>query len=177
MIVEPTKSFWKDTTCCSTTIVDQKKVAPLCQHDRMCPGGAKPFEGRCYLLVGTSRTWANAEQDCKNKGGHLASVHSEEENTFIFNLPSGSRTQLWIGGTDAAIEVLTHIQNTYFIHIQGSRSLEQLLKAGVVFCSLKTNYKIKIKIFLKTYFSPTYPFINQKIFIIESVIISFLEHF
>jgi hypothetical protein len=106
--VEPTKSVWKDTTCCSTTIVDQKKVAPICQHDRVCLGGAKPFEGSCYLLVGTSRTWADAEQDCKNKGGHLASVHSEEENTFIFNLPT-SPIKLWIGGTDAAAEVVIHM--------------------------------------------------------------------
>jgi hypothetical protein len=107
MIVEPTKSVWKDTTCCSTTIVDQKKVAPICQHDTTCPDGWASFEDRCYLVVRNTTTWANAEQDCKNKGGNLASVHSEEENTFIFNLPT-SPIQLWIGGTDAAAEVVIH---------------------------------------------------------------------
>jgi hypothetical protein len=103
MVVEPTQSYWKDTTCCSTTIVDQKKVAPICQHDRACPGGWNLFEGHCYLAVTTKATWVNAEKVCNNKGGHLASVHSAAENTFIRNLiSSGSQ---WIGGTDAAVEV------------------------------------------------------------------------
>ena len=103
MVVEPTQSYWKDTTCCSTTIVDQKKVAPVCQHDRACPGGWNLFEGRCYLLVESSATWTDAEKDCNNKGGHLASIHSADENSFIHSLYSSN--YLWIGGTDTAVEV------------------------------------------------------------------------
>jgi hypothetical protein len=104
MLVEPFQSYWKDTSC-STTTVDQKKVTPICQHDRLCPGGWNLFNGRCYLLVRNATTWADAEKDCYNKGGHLASIHSEDENTFIFNLWSGSGSSLYIGGTDLAVEV------------------------------------------------------------------------
>jgi hypothetical protein len=110
MVVGATKSQWKDTSCSSTTIVDQKKVAPICQHDRGCPGGWTPFEAHCYLLVVSGATWADAENDCNRKGGHLASVHSFDENTFIFSLYSGG---LWIGATDAAVEVGC----TIYVHI------------------------------------------------------------
>ncbi len=78
-------------------------MAPVGQHDRECPSGWQLFEGRCYLLVESSATWADAEKDCNYKGGHLASVHSDDENSFIQSLNSSA--YLWIGGTDAAVEV------------------------------------------------------------------------
>ncbi len=103
MVVDPIQSWWKDCNCSATTF-DQKKVAPICQHDGLCPaGGWELFDGHCYLAVTTKATWVNAEKVCNNKGGHLASVHSAAENTFIRSLiSSGSQ---WIGGTDAAVEV------------------------------------------------------------------------
>jgi hypothetical protein len=91
-----------------TPAVDQKKVAPICQQDWLCPGGWKPFNGHCYLMVKNATNGNNAEKDCNSKGGHLAPRHSAAENTFIFNLLSGS-SYLWIGGTDAAVDVVTHI--------------------------------------------------------------------
>jgi hypothetical protein len=105
MVVQPIEWLWKDTTCYSTTIVDGKKVAPICQQDwAVCPGGWALFNEHCYLLVESGATWADAETDCNRKGGHLASVHSFDENTFIYSLQS-SLTTLWIGATDAAVEV------------------------------------------------------------------------
>jgi hypothetical protein len=109
MLVEPIQSYWKDTSC-STTTVDQKKVTPICQHDRLCPGGWKLFNGTCYLVVLNATTWEDAEKDCYNKGGHLASVHSADENTFIRSLESSNA--LWIGGSDAAVEVVTHLRTS-----------------------------------------------------------------
>jgi hypothetical protein len=75
----------------------EQKIAPE------CPGRWKPFEGRCYLVVMNKVNWTEAEKDCNNKGGHLASIHSAAENSFIHKLESGE--PLWIGGTDAAVEV------------------------------------------------------------------------
>jgi hypothetical protein len=45
-------------------------------------------------------TWTAARQACLNMGGHLVTVTTAAENTFIFNLwPNG-----WIGLTDEAVE-------------------------------------------------------------------------
>jgi len=102
MVVEPDLWRWQDTNCLTTITVDQKNVAPICQHDRGCPDGWEQFDRHCYLVVLTGATWANAEADCKTKGGHLASVHSVEENDFIHLLYSSN--WLWLGATDAVKE-------------------------------------------------------------------------
>ena len=38
--------------------------------------------------------WKNAKEKCNEAGGKLVSVHSPEENDFIF----GMKTQAWLGG-------------------------------------------------------------------------------
>ncbi len=77
-------------------------MAPVV-HDRECPGEWVQFEGYCYLVVNNTAVWDKAEKNCISKGGHLASIHSADENSFIHSLaPSNS---LWLGGTDAAVEV------------------------------------------------------------------------
>jgi hypothetical protein len=110
MVVEPTHWWWRDTTCCSTTTVDNKRVAPICQQGQQdgkaCPDGWTPFEGHCYLVGVTGVTQETAEKDCMSKGGHLASVHSEDENTFIHNLKLGVEVAFWLGATDADVEVI-----------------------------------------------------------------------
>ena len=59
-----------------------------------------PEGSSCYIHVATKSSWAEAEQDCVSKGGHLASSLSEEENNFL-----GENVvrfeNVWIGGTEA----------------------------------------------------------------------------
>ncbi len=105
MTVEPIQSWWQDTSCLATT-VNQKKVAPICQHDRVCPGGWKMYDGHCYQLSMNISTWEDAEADCYNKGGHLASIHSLKENNFVSQLFPNST--LWLGASDAALEVCSN---------------------------------------------------------------------
>ena len=63
-------------------------------------------------MVGvTGVTQETAEKDCMSKGGHLASVHSEDENTFIRNLQLG--VAFWLGATDADNEVMINKHNSY----------------------------------------------------------------
>jgi hypothetical protein len=119
MVVEPVHLNGKDTTSCSTTIVEQKKVAPVCHHDRCpCPGGWRLFDGHYYLFVKNDVNWTEAEKDCKNKGAHLASIHSAAENTFLYSLWSGSGSYLCMGGTDAAVEVgfAIYLYNSYICY-------------------------------------------------------------
>ena len=93
ILMYPDQTWW-DLECNSTRYY-------VCKS---CPSGWQLFESRCYLVgLESSVTWADAEKDCINKGGHLASIHSAAERNFIHSLYSSS--WLWLGGTDAAVEV------------------------------------------------------------------------
>jgi hypothetical protein len=87
----------------TTTEVTTTTVTTTVTPGNSCPSGWQEFRGHCYLLVAKVATWADAEKDCINKGGHLASIHSADENSFIHSLAPSNI--LWIGGTDAAVEV------------------------------------------------------------------------
>merc|ERR1719312_1353044 len=56
-----------------------------------CPDGWKEFNQACYKYVDSAKTWEDAESMCQGQTwqgvqGHLASVHSEEENIFVASL-------------------------------------------------------------------------------------------
>jgi len=58
------------------------------------------YNGHSYYRSTGSMTWTAARQACLNMGGHLVTVTTAAENSFIFNLwPSG-----WIGLTDEVVE-------------------------------------------------------------------------
>jgi hypothetical protein len=58
------------------------------------------YNGHSYYRSTGIMTWTNARAACVNMGGHLVTVTTAAENSFIFNLwPSG-----WIGLTDEVIE-------------------------------------------------------------------------
>jgi len=61
-----------------------------------CPAGWKSMFDSCYQWFYTEmKTWQEAENHCQSFGGHLASIHSEEENEFISKTLLGT---VWIGG-------------------------------------------------------------------------------
>lgn len=62
--------------------------------------GPEYYEGGEYYLLDTS-TWTEAEAEAVSMGGHLVTVNSEEENTWVLNTfsPNDLRN-LWIGYTD-----------------------------------------------------------------------------
>ena len=51
-----------------------------------CEPGWEMFEQSCYQIPDDHKDWASAENDCVQKGGHLASIHSKEENDFLLRL-------------------------------------------------------------------------------------------
>merc|ERR1712025_1053544 len=68
-----------------------------------CPADWKQFNQNCYKLISNNDSnWSVAEELCKINQGHLASIHSEEENAFDASLSTGGR--FWIGGSDSATE-------------------------------------------------------------------------
>ncbi|XP_036452963.1 ladderlectin-like [Colossoma macropomum] len=72
-----------------------------------CQNGWSQFGSRCFSVFTTSANWLASEQNCVNMGGHLASVHSSEEYTFIRALVlnvTSSNSRTWLGATDAVQE-------------------------------------------------------------------------
>ncbi|KAM9786867.1 secretory phospholipase A2 receptor-like isoform 2-T2 [Syngnathus typhle] len=48
-----------------------------------CDSGHFLYKDSCYYFEGPRSTWQPAEDFCKNKGGHLASVHSQVDGEFL----------------------------------------------------------------------------------------------
>ncbi|KAJ8337091.1 hypothetical protein SKAU_G00383110 [Synaphobranchus kaupii] len=68
-----------------------------------CPPGWTEFNERCFKFISGSTNWADAEINCQNIGGNLASVHSEEEYAFIRQLVKqhdSSQPTFWLGLSD-----------------------------------------------------------------------------
>ncbi|XP_038065070.1 alpha-N-acetylgalactosamine-specific lectin-like [Patiria miniata] len=92
--------------------------AAACQPDCSCncPTKCPPmwtfYNGNCYRYFGDEKTFAEAENHCKEftqvGEGHLASVASVEENDLLLTMVKSVRgtttSNVWIGYTDEADE-------------------------------------------------------------------------
>ena len=67
-----------------------------------CPTDWEKKEDRCYLWSTTRRTWTDAEQFCREKDGHLASVTNLKIHDYIMSkvVKSDHSTWFWVRGTD-----------------------------------------------------------------------------
>lgn len=66
---------------------------------------AVTFQGHSYQVFDASLTWEEAKAACAAKGGHLATITSQEEQDFVSNLLSShSKFFYWIGASDARQE-------------------------------------------------------------------------
>ncbi|KAL2098119.1 hypothetical protein ACEWY4_007326 [Coilia grayii] len=73
-----------------------------CERDTEgCEHGWKKFHGHCYRLFPRRHTWEDAEKDCREHSGHLASVTSFLEQDFLNGL---GRENTWIGLNDRTVE-------------------------------------------------------------------------
>ena len=67
-----------------------------------CESGWKEFENACYKLSTSIKSWYDARDECLNQGSHLASVHSDDEQEFMYTEFSSHDT--WIGGKRGAYD-------------------------------------------------------------------------
>ncbi|XP_035287240.1 lactose-binding lectin l-2-like [Anguilla anguilla] len=69
-----------------------------------CPDGWFSHNCRCFRHVSDKKFWIDAELNCVDLGGHLASVHSEDEHQFLQQLHTSSvhseDDPYWIGLSD-----------------------------------------------------------------------------
>uniref|UniRef100_A0A914W259 C-type lectin domain-containing protein n=1 Tax=Plectus sambesii TaxID=2011161 RepID=A0A914W259_9BILA len=54
-------------------------------------------QGIVYRLYKEAKNWQSAENRCKEDGGHLASIHNQEQEEFIHSLTIGANANVWIG--------------------------------------------------------------------------------
>ncbi|XP_047667663.1 brevican core protein isoform X1 [Tachysurus fulvidraco] len=74
----------------------------FCQIDlEQCEPGWEKFQGNCYKHFSKRQSWEVAEQHCRMSGGHLVSVMSSEEQSFINHR---YREYQWTGLNDRTIE-------------------------------------------------------------------------
>ncbi|XP_049922685.1 ladderlectin-like [Epinephelus moara] len=62
-----------------TVEVIQEGEHHVIERSTSCPGGWNLINGRCFLYVPRSMSWARAELNCQSMGANLASVHLAEE--------------------------------------------------------------------------------------------------
>ncbi|XP_034038309.1 macrophage mannose receptor 1-like [Thalassophryne amazonica] len=66
-----------------------------------------PYSGHCFFLQRTSKTWSDAQKECRKEGGDLASIHNVEDQSFVISqLGYASNDELWIGLNDINTEGL-----------------------------------------------------------------------
>uniref|UniRef100_A0A7R9ZVV6 C-type lectin domain-containing protein n=2 Tax=Pyrodinium bahamense TaxID=73915 RepID=A0A7R9ZVV6_9DINO len=67
-------------------------------HPGACEAGWSQWDAFCYKHYWEKRNWFEAEKLCRDRGSHLASIHSRAENRFIYTLTNG--LSAWIGYSD-----------------------------------------------------------------------------
>uniref|UniRef100_A0A8C9Z1J4 Neurocan core protein n=1 Tax=Sander lucioperca TaxID=283035 RepID=A0A8C9Z1J4_SANLU len=67
-----------------------------------CEHTWRKFHGHCYRYFSRRHTWEDAEKDCREHSGHLASIHSLADQNFIRGGRSHDNT--WIGLNDRTVE-------------------------------------------------------------------------
>ncbi|KAF7702954.1 neurocan core protein isoform X1 [Silurus meridionalis] len=74
----------------------------MCEKDTEgCDHSWRKFHGHCYRYFIHRLNWEDAEKDCRAHNGHLASIHTREEQDFINSM---SHENTWIGLNDRTVE-------------------------------------------------------------------------
>ncbi|XP_061447216.1 snaclec EMS16 subunit beta-like [Rhineura floridana] len=91
-----------------------------------CDEGWFQYKDACYLpITDQAQNWFTAKDHCGNVGAHLASIHSDEEQNFIFHL-MGKRKDYWIGAekTNDPTELWKWTDNSAWDYYTFARSLD-----------------------------------------------------
>ena len=67
------------------------------QNESDTPVKTVDFGGHRYELYDTAMSWDNAKTFCKNKGGHLITIGSDDENAVAYDLIKDGQKFSWIG--------------------------------------------------------------------------------
>jgi C-type mannose receptor len=86
------------TTTTKLTTTSTTRISPTTPLSPFCPNGWKYFNFTlsCYIKTPKQLDWSSAEEYCQAFGGHLISIHSQNEFNFYYN-DYGMFGWNWIG--------------------------------------------------------------------------------
>ncbi|XP_028988342.1 macrophage mannose receptor 1 [Betta splendens] len=102
---------WQSSSC-------SKKTGHICYKDGAPPTPPQieqgfcsthwiPYNGHCFYLQRTTKTWSDAVKACRKEHGDLVSIRNVEDQGFVISqLGYGSNDELWIGMNDKRTEGL-----------------------------------------------------------------------
>lgn len=97
----------------STSSVSSFNIVLIFFKTVTCPTGWLEFNHSCFRKFENSKSWHSAQQACESQNGSLASIHSSEENQFLY-AHVFSNSFLWIGFNDIKNEgVFEWSDNSY----------------------------------------------------------------
>ncbi|XP_028988444.1 macrophage mannose receptor 1-like [Betta splendens] len=112
-ILDPaTRYSWQSLSC-------TKKLGYICYSKSaeetptqaaetgFCSQAWIPYNGHCFHLNRTQKTWPEAQRQCRDEGGELVSMRNLEDQSFVISqLGYESTDELWIGLNDRKTEGL-----------------------------------------------------------------------
>ncbi len=102
------------------TITPVPTIVPTAVPSIYCPPGFALIAGTgyCYKYVSTLLNWFDAERNCNILGGHLTSITSSSQASYIHQyLLSLGATDVWIGGNDISMEGnFTWIDGSHWVY-------------------------------------------------------------
>lgn len=76
-------------------------VSPfLAKSNAKCPSGYIQglADGLCYYTSHEAASWSDAEDNCRKRDGHLASIHNAFKNSFLYRTGFTCSSQ-WVGAS------------------------------------------------------------------------------
>ncbi|XP_029309189.1 macrophage mannose receptor 1-like [Cottoperca gobio] len=112
-ILDPAVQYSWQSSLCSKKLgyicySSAAEVAPTpAAEPGFCSRPWIPYNGHCFHLNRTEKTWTDAQRVCRNEGGDLVTIRNVEDQSFIVSqLGYISSDNLWIGLNDRKTERL-----------------------------------------------------------------------
>ncbi|XP_038573591.1 macrophage mannose receptor 1-like [Micropterus salmoides] len=112
-IFDPAVQYsWQSSPCskklgyiCYSEVAEQQPTQAI--ETGFCSSPWTPYNGHCFHLSRTQKTWSDAQRQCRNDGGDLVSIRNVEDQSFVISqLGYASADELWIGLNDRKTEGL-----------------------------------------------------------------------
>ena len=91
-----------DSSCIRAVVSQDQQCSTFMRDDSTCPESWHYWGISCYKITEAAFTWADAKEECRNLGGVLAALSSNQENEFIAQVVSAD--WIWIDCNDLEVE-------------------------------------------------------------------------